>query len=267
MADLRAGTLRRCLDFADRVLEVEDFRAVREVLLPTLGELLRSELVIYHEVDRRLGTEVAVGWPVEAYRADHLSAYPQLMTQHPIISYALAGPASAQPVRISDWLSRRQWHANPLYRDCYRHLQVDDQMATGLVDNGGSFSGISVGRAGRSYGPEEQDVLALVLPHVRAALRRAETAPVEIAALRVAPAVEVTVLGGGPAPASLADPRLTAREREVVSLVARGLTDQQVAHRLGISVRTVGKHMENVHAKLGVTNRQAAVHAARRPPP
>jgi DNA-binding CsgD family transcriptional regulator len=265
MADLRAGTLRRCLDFADRVLAVEDFRAVRELLLPALGELMHSDLVIYHEVDRRAGEEVAVGWPPDAYRAEYLDAYPQLMTQHPVISYALAGPASARPVRISDWLSRRQWHANPLYRDSYRHLQVDDQLATGVIDRGGSFSGISLGRAGRSYGSEEQDVLALVLPHVRAALRRAETAPVEISALRVAPAVETTVMGGGPGPESLADPRLTAREKQVLGLVARGLTDQQVANRLGVSVRTVGKHMENVHAKLGVTNRQAAVHAARRP--
>jgi DNA-binding CsgD family transcriptional regulator len=266
MADLPARTLRRCLDFAERVLDVEDLRAVRETLLPALGELLHSDLVIYHQVDRQVGEEVAVGWPPDTYRAEYLSAYPQLMTQHPVIAYALAGPSSAEPVRISDWLSRRQWHANALYRDSYRHLQVDDQIATGAVDRGGSFTGVSLGRAGRDYSDEERDVLALVIPHVRAVLRRAEIAPVEIPALRVAPTLETTLVGGGPSPESLADPRLTAREKQVLSLVARGLTDQQVANRLGVGVRTIGKHMENVHAKLGVNSRQAAVHAARRPP-
>ena len=51
---------------------------------------------------------------------------------------------------------------------------------------------------------------------------------------------------------------LTGREAEVLALVARGWTDQRVAHWLQISERTVRKHMEGVRAKLGVTNRVAA---------
>lgn len=267
MADLSARTLRLCLDFADRLLAVEDFRAVQEILLPALAQVLHSDLAVYHQVDRRLGEEVAVGWPAETYKAEYLAAYPQLMTRHPIVAYALAGPASADPVRISDWLSRRQWHANPLYQEAYRHLGLDDQIAIGAVDRGGSFYGVSVGRAGRCYSEDDRDVLALVMPHVKAALRRAENAPVEIQALRVAPTLAPTLLGGGPTPESLADGALlTAREKQVLSLVARGLTDQQAAHRLGVSVRTINKHLEHVYAKLGVSSRQAAVHAARRPP-
>lgn len=265
MADLTARTLRRCLAFADRLLHVEDFEAVRGTVLPALAELLHSDLVIYHQVDRRLGEEVALGWPEETYRAEYLDAYPQLMSEHPIVAYALAGPTAAEPVCISDWLTRRQWRANPVYQDSYRHLRLDDQIAVGAVDRGGSFTGVSLGRAGRDYSEVERDVLALVIPHVRAALRRAETAPVEIPAIRVAPTLATTMLGGGPTAESFADEaRLTAREKQVLSLVARGLTDQQVAGRLQVSVRTINKHLEHIYARLGVSNRQAAAHAALR---
>jgi hypothetical protein len=126
-----------------------------------------------------------------------LTSYAELMTWHPIVTYALSGSLAPQPVRTSEWLSRRQWRANPLYRDCYRHLGLDDQLAVAAVDCGGTFDGISLGRAGRSYRDEERDVLSVVMPHVRAALRRAQAAPGEIPALRVAPTLEATQLGGG----------------------------------------------------------------------
>ena len=51
---------------------------------------------------------------------------------------------------------------------------------------------------------------------------------------------------------------LTARQSEIVRCLAAGLTNQQIARRLGISVGTVRKHVENVYTALGVTNRVAA---------
>jgi DNA-binding CsgD family transcriptional regulator len=52
---------------------------------------------------------------------------------------------------------------------------------------------------------------------------------------------------------------LTAREREVLSWVARGKTNREIAERLWIAPGTVRKHLENVYAKLGVKTRTAAV--------
>ncbi|WP_375387206.1 LuxR C-terminal-related transcriptional regulator [uncultured Amnibacterium sp.] len=48
---------------------------------------------------------------------------------------------------------------------------------------------------------------------------------------------------------------LTAREREVVDLAARGLPDRAVADRLGISVRTAQTHLSRAYTKLGVHRR------------
>ena len=51
---------------------------------------------------------------------------------------------------------------------------------------------------------------------------------------------------------------LTSRELAVLHLLVEGCTAVAMAHRLGISVRTVQKHLEHVYRKLGVTNRLAA---------
>lgn len=52
---------------------------------------------------------------------------------------------------------------------------------------------------------------------------------------------------------------LSSREAEVLSLVARGLTDGQIAHELYLSARTVAKHLEHAYAKLGAHTRSEAV--------
>jgi DNA-binding NarL/FixJ family response regulator len=50
---------------------------------------------------------------------------------------------------------------------------------------------------------------------------------------------------------------LTAREVEVLRLVASGLTDSRVAAQLSVSPRTVQAHVRSIYAKLGVTTRSA----------
>jgi len=56
---------------------------------------------------------------------------------------------------------------------------------------------------------------------------------------------------------------LTTREREILALVAEGRSNAEVAAALWISPGTVGKHLENAYAKLGVATRTAAVQRAR----
>lgn len=53
-------------------------------------------------------------------------------------------------------------------------------------------------------------------------------------------------------------PELTRREAEVLRLVAEGLANKQVAHRLGISERTVKAHLTSVFQRIGVTDRVRA---------
>ncbi|NLG70113.1 MAG: response regulator transcription factor [Firmicutes bacterium] len=48
---------------------------------------------------------------------------------------------------------------------------------------------------------------------------------------------------------------LTTREREVLQLMARGLTNQEIARRLFISEHTVKNHVSNIYRKVGSADR------------
>jgi DNA-binding NarL/FixJ family response regulator len=78
------------------------------------------------------------------------------------------------------------------------------------------------------------------------------------------PAVCVVALTPSEAGAGWVPPDLTARESEVLLWVGRGKTNRDIAEILGMSPRTVNKHLEHIFAKLGVETRTAAAAAARR---
>jgi LuxR family maltose regulon positive regulatory protein len=71
----------------------------------------------------------------------------------------------------------------------------------------------------------------------------------------VAPPSDVPVVGSGPP--------LTARELEVLRLIAAGLRNQEIADQLSISTATVKRHVANAYAKLGARHRTDALARAR----
>ena len=60
------------------------------------------------------------------------------------------------------------------------------------------------------------------------------------------------------------DVPLTPREAEVLSWLAKGKTNRDIADILGMSPRTVNKHLEHIFEKLGVETRSAATAIAGR---
>jgi DNA-binding NarL/FixJ family response regulator len=75
--------------------------------------------------------------------------------------------------------------------------------------------------------------------------REAVDAVLESVGERAAPLVE--------APAGL-----TARELDVLRLLARGLTNKQTGQQLQISPKTVGRHVESIYSKIDASTRAAA---------
>lgn len=100
---------------------------------------------------------------------------------------------------------------------------------------------VSLRRSGRPFSDRDRAVLRMVEPVIAALIR---------------------------ARAGSSGDGLSDSERRVLSLVASGASNAEVAGRLSVSVATVRKHLEHSYRKLGVTNRTAAVAAIRelRPP-
>ena len=102
-----------------------------------------------------------------------------------------------------------------------------------------------IGLACRALG--DQDSAALELDAARWAYQRLGAAP-DLARVEA-------LAGGGPAGAAGG---LTARELEVLRLVATGQTNRAIAAELVLSERTVDRHVSNILTKLGVPSRAAA---------
>lgn len=75
-----------------------------------------------------------------------------------------------------------------------------------------------------------------------------------------------TEVSSGSAPPQVAEPggldHLTQRQVEVLRLVARGMTNAEIAESLFLSRRTVHAHLRTIFHKLGVGNRSAATRFA-----
>jgi DNA-binding NarL/FixJ family response regulator len=71
----------------------------------------------------------------------------------------------------------------------------------------------------------------------------------------------------GPTPSASVAPDLTLRERQVLELIAEGLTNRQIGDRLDLAEKTVKNYVSGLLAKLGMERRtQAAVYGSKRDP-
>lgn len=104
---------------------------------------------------------------------------------------------------------------------------------------------VLIGLACRALGDE--DAAALELDAALAVFRTLEAGP-DIARVRA--------LSRRAPPAAAG--RLTARERQVLALVATGMTNRAISGALRISEKTVARHLSNIFTKLGLQNRAAA---------
>jgi two-component system, NarL family, response regulator LiaR len=136
------------------------------------------------------------------------------------------------------------------------HPTVDVIILSSFVDNEKVRQAIQAGAAGYLMKDVDPDELVNA---IRSA-RRGELYLHPEAARRLAEAMR-------PGPDDQQEPLpdvLTEREREVLELVTRGLSNQEIADHLSVGLKTVKSHMTNIFQKLELENRvQAALYALR----
>lgn len=263
MPPLSSQLLRRVLDTAS-ILAALDGDALDDGL-PVLGELLGADLVTYHRFDLLARTEESVVCPEEAlHEARRWPDYRAHLGQDPLLShYATTGDAAAR--RLSDVAEVGVFHRSEVYQQYYRVAELRHQLALPVRGLPGQLIGFTLCRAsGRDFSDRDGETLSLLGPHLARLHRQclgaagagtrtasADEAEPELPLQRSATTGTPPARTGTPLP-------LTQHEREVLELSRAGQTSGRLARELGVSHRTVDKHLENAYRKLGVTNRVAA---------
>lgn len=119
-----------------------------------------------------------------------------------------------------------------------------------LVAGPTEVCGLSFGRSGRDFSAADLDLLGSVQRPLQAIERHARVMG------RWRDAFDAARDTAG---AEVHDAGLTARQLDVLVLLAEGHTAESIARRLGCSPRTAHKHLEHLYRKLGVTDRLSAV--------
>ena len=201
-------------------------------ILESLRELIPCDVVRYKDRSAR-GARVmfTAGNPRGAITQEVWEANRRYLHQDPLVR-------CDRPRRLSDVVSLREWRRSALYNEVDRPMGVEHIMRLWIDPAGRGDARLEFDRGDRDHDFDERDlaVLELLVPHLRQLWRRAASRR------------EIV-----DSPAET----LTPREREVVALVARGLTNREIANALWISSGTVRKHLDNVYGKLGVGSRAA----------
>lgn len=143
--------------------------------------------------------------------------------------------------------------------DAIREIKTDNPevrvlVLTSYADDDKVFSAIKSGALGYLL---KDAPPAGILDAIRAAMRDESTLHPSVAVKLVRELRQPTTLPPTKHP-------LTEREVEVLKLLARGLTNQEIAERLHLTEGTVGSHVRNILAKLHLANRtQATLYALR----
>jgi DNA-binding CsgD family transcriptional regulator len=152
--------------------------------------------------------------------------------------------------RFSDVTTREQLGATELYRRVYAPLGIEHQIAFTLPCRPDRVLAAVLSRPDRDFTDRERDFINRSRPYLIQAYRNA----VAYSELRDRSSAGLE--------RALSEFGLTVREAEVVRLVALGGSNRDVGAALGITDRTIQKHLERAFRKLGVRNRSEAASRA-----
>jgi DNA-binding CsgD family transcriptional regulator len=173
----------------------------------------------------------AVAWPVQGAWALR-DLFIRRSEEHPAILALRA--CDDLTFQLRDQWTLRELRRLPIYQDFMRPMGSHDQLAISLTARGTGLVALGITRVDRGFTEDDRQLLARLAGPLRQLYRAARWRDAR-------------------------PPVLTAREDQLLRLVSAGHTDRMIGRLLGVSQRTVEKHLEAVRAKLGVTSRTAAV--------
>ena len=139
-------------------------------------------------------------------------------------------------IRVSDAMSQTQYRNLEIYQFGGRRHGIEYAMDYWMRDEGGRVRGLRFDDSVRDFSDRARDTVEVLGRHLRTVLARHDR-------------------GIGPPATAL----LTARETQIMGLLAVGQTNREIGQALSISPHTVRKHLENAYQRVGVHSRAEAV--------
>ena len=230
MASLSEADYRAALDVLREAGDVDGPVPFPAPVLEALRRLVPCDVVAYHEGRGPGRTLVWIGEP----RGEMTDAVREAAAR--LAPHALLPPGDGAR-KYSDLLTRRAYHRHAVYNELARPLGVDDMLRLWIFPDGYLNARLEFDRPDWSFTEVDRAKLDLLVPHLRQLCSRAVRRRAEEGAAAC----------------------LTPREREILSHVADGRTNEEVARLLCVSPGTVRKHLENAYEKLDVHTRTGAV--------
>jgi len=225
------------LELAGRLARTDAVGVFIDETMTALEYAAEGSLVSFNRLNLTEQTALVRFRPYEAGREAAVDGVSRLLAEHPLYRWYTSQP-DWSPVRISDVVPREHFRTSRLYLDVLAPARADYGIAVMLTPTFQSREWVwfMVSRADRDFSDEE---LALCV--------RLQPALVALYATLSLPH------GGRDAAV------LTRRELYVLRYLAGGLTAETIARRLSVSPATVRKHLQNLYAKLGTSDRLGAV--------
>jgi DNA-binding CsgD family transcriptional regulator len=245
------------LELVGEVVGLLDIHEFRSGLLEALRRTVPADWISLND----LGPDPATAYVLidpPFPRADH-DLFARLAHENPLIARFLR-TGDGRAYRFSDVITRAELHGLALYREFYGPIGLEHQVAFTLpAADPDRLLGVALSRRGPGGDFSDLDVALLdrARPFLIQAYRNAIAHSQVEADLLRARSEELPPAGGRLA-STLSARGVTPREAEVLRWVAAGCPDEAVAEALGISSRTVQKHLERAFRKLALRTRADA---------
>ena len=198
-----------------------------------LPRLVASEFTTLSICHLASGRREVYGMRAGALSAEDRAAFDRHFHEHPLVRFH-GYQHGAVTQRISDSVPFAEFRKSVLYNEYYRRVRIDHAIALPIYVRDGLLVSFVLNRTRRDFTDRERALLDLLRPHLKKLYEKTKLSSL-----------------------------LSAREAEVLRWVAAGKSDAQIGAILGISARTVQKHLEHAYQKLGVENRTAAANRVR----